>query len=110
MWWGRVPRGSSNVTRDLHLVVAPFFSTVVLNNVDTMQRAQALEQTSGAGMGGAREMSPQVLPKSFSVGMLVETDLEAVLSVLRCARNARIPKVLPMAPHTAMSMAPYHRE
>ena len=32
------------------IVVAPFFSTVVLNNVDTMQRAQALEQTSGAGM------------------------------------------------------------
>ena len=35
VWWVRVPRGSSNVTGDLHLVVAPFFSTVVLNNVDT---------------------------------------------------------------------------
>ena len=36
--------------RGEQIVVVPFFSTVVLNNVDTMQRAQALEQTSGAGM------------------------------------------------------------
>ena len=31
--------------RGEQIVVAPFFSTVVLNNVDTMQPAQALEQT-----------------------------------------------------------------